>query len=179
MLHLLGNRSTALSTIFALRHGEVPELLTVLGLLQQLLAIGIVESDGSRFLIHTSLDVGRLHADLVAIRHRELRFRCLRDDDQALLLRQLCLGCRLHADDVVVHYLQAYHLCTTCLYILYGNGHILPLGRVVSSHHSYCHTCQNSRRDCSNRFHFVIFLFNCFTQLLQPLPPLSPVEREV
>ena len=166
-------------TNLAIRHAERLESLAVLSLLQQLLAIGIVESDSSRLLIHASLDIGSLHADPVAIRHRELRFRRLWDDDQALLLRQLCLGCRLHADDVVVHYLQAHHLCTACLYLLYGNGHILTLGRVVSSHHSYSHTCQHSRRDCSNKFHFVVFLFSCFTQLPQPLPPLSPVERGV
>ena len=61
MLLLLRHRIARLHTKFSLRYGEVPELLSVLGFLQQLVAIGIEEGDLTRSFLYHGLDVLRLN----------------------------------------------------------------------------------------------------------------------
>ena len=92
-------------------HTEGTEgLAPVLGFVEQRLALGVVEGDATRLLVDTGLYLGSLYADLRAVGDGELGLGRLGHDDKALLLGQLGLAGGLHANDVVVDYLQAYHL---------------------------------------------------------------------
>ena len=71
MFMFLWYRIARLHAQFAFRHGEVPELLTILRLLQQLLAVGIEKRHPAISLLHHSLHfIGLHHHTRIFIRHR-------------------------------------------------------------------------------------------------------------
>ena len=110
----LGHRIASLHTQFAFRHSEVTKLLTVFGLLQQLLTVGIEERHLTISLLHNSLNFfGFHHYACIFIRHgvTALLGSSLRHNHQrSRFLWQLILGGGTHPDDAIVHHLQANHL---------------------------------------------------------------------
>ena len=114
VLLLLRHRIARLHAQLALRHGEVPELLAVLGFLQQLLAVGIEEGDFSISLPHHSFHAAGLHHHVrtfISYRIAPLGRCRLRHNHETLLLHgQRLLRGGPHTDDPVVHHLQPNHL---------------------------------------------------------------------
>ena len=129
MLLFLRNGIARLHTQLAFRHGKVPELFAVLGLLKQLLTLGIVEFDTTVVLLHDGLHILSLHNHLVVVLVDgvgSLGRRCLRNNHQRCrLLGQRILRGGTYADDVIIHYLQTDNLSLTTVR---KNGHIVPTG---------------------------------------------------
>ena len=152
MLLLLRHRIARLHAQFALRHRKVPEPLAVLRLLQQLLLVLVVEGQPSAIDIHLSHHIGRFHPNFTgAVQriHVELRFLHLWHNHQTLLFRQLSFRRGLHADNVVVHDLQAHHLCTVSLCLFHRNRHILSVDGVIICHQPNGYEQQHTRNKLS------------------------------
>ena len=117
VLHILGNGGASFQSVFTLGNGEVLEGLAIFCFLQKLFAGSVEKGDGTRLFVHDSLYVAGFHDDISAIfRHVECRNGLLlRHNHQTRLRRQRIFAGSLHANDVVVDYLQSHNLGTSVL----------------------------------------------------------------
>ena len=143
---------------FALGHLEWLERLTAHGLSRQDLAALVGELDAAVGLVDGSRHVLGLDAITVAIvGDRELGLGRLRHNHQAGRLgRQLCLAGGLHAHDVVVHHLQAYHAGGTCLSILDVDCHEVAFGLDSGLCHSGIQRNCRHQKQLYGYFHLIL-----------------------
>ena len=154
MFLLLRHGVACLHAQLTLRHGEVLELLTVLGFLQQLLAFSIIELDASALLIDDSFHVLCFYNHLVTVfTNRVATFHWCHlwhNHQRGRFLRQLCLRRSPDADDVVVNHFETNHLG---LSVVRSNRHLSTLGLHDSSRrHAGHHQC---RYHHTNSLHFI------------------------
>ena len=138
MLMRLGNGVASPRTQLALRYGKIPELLTILRLVEQLLASGIEESDATGGFLYHRLHLLGFNYHVVALVGDGVAAldRCSmgHNHQRGRLGGQRLMAGGTHTDNLVVNHFEVHYLCLTTIR---QNRHIVSVGL----HHG----CQHRR----------------------------------
>ena len=138
MLMRLGNGVANPRTQLALRYGKIPELLTILRLVEQLLASGIEESDATGGFLYHRLHLLGFNDHVVALVGDGVAAldRCSmgHNHQRGRLSGQRLMAGGTHTDNLVVNHFEVHYLCLTTIR---QNRHIVSVGL----HHG----CQHRR----------------------------------
>ena len=136
MFMLLGDGITRLHTQLTLRYGKIPEPLTILRLLEQLLTSSIEEGDGTSSLLNHSLYLlGFNYYGSTLVGNGITTFgrgTLWHNHERGWLGGQRLLTGSTHTNNLVVHYFKVHYLGLTTIR---HNSHIVSVGLHHCCHH--------------------------------------------